>query len=126
MKAVFLRVAPYGDDALHLPVADIESAALYYERVFGFQVVSRQAAPYPAAVLARDAIEIGLAQNGGDPTQEGCFFEVDSLDAAFAELEARGARPGAIGQQRVNGLLHRTFFVVAPDGLCFMIGQPQR
>jgi hypothetical protein len=59
-------VAPYGDDALNLPVAYIESAAAYYERVFGFHVVSRQAAPHPAVVLARDDIEIGLAQSGGD------------------------------------------------------------
>lgn len=125
MKARFLRAVPYADDALNLPVADVESAALYYERAFGFRIGNRLAIPNPTILLARDQVEIGVTENGGDPTQEGCFFEVDNLDAAFAELEANGAKPGIIDEQVINGMPHRAFFVVAPDGLCFMIGQPQ-
>jgi lactoylglutathione lyase len=126
MKAVFLTAVPYADDALNLPVASVESAVPYYEGTFGFRVVSRRSDPHPAAILARDGIEIGLAENGGDPTQEGCFFAVDDVDAAFEELTRNGAKPGGIKSCKVNGTPHRAFFVVAPDGLCYMIGQPQR
>lgn len=123
MKAVFLTAVPYADDALALPVADVEGAIPFYEQALGFRVAMRRETPHPAAVLSRDGIEIGLAQNGGDPTQEGCFFEVDDLDAAFAELAANGAKPGIAGDQTINGRSYRAFFVIAPDGLCFMIAQ---
>ena len=66
MRAVFKTVAPYGDDALDLPVRDVEAAIPYYERTFGFRVVSRQSSPHQAVVLARDDIQIGLAENGGE------------------------------------------------------------
>lgn len=123
MKAVFKNVKPYADDALNLPVKDVESAIPYYERTFGFRVVSRQASPHSLAILARDGIQIGLAENGGDPTQEGCFFEVDNVEAAYAEINGRSPEPGAIKVHRSNGRQHHAFFVVAPDGLCYMVAQ---
>jgi len=76
MKAVFLRAAPYGADALNLPVADVDGAVPFYEYKLGFRLVSHQSNPVKRAVLARDNVEIGLAENGGDSSQEGCFFEV--------------------------------------------------
>ncbi len=124
MKAVFKRVKPYADDALNLPVADVGSAIPYYERTFGFRVVSREAAPHARAVLERDDIQIGLAENGGDPSQEGCFFEVDNVEAAYAEINGEMPKPGAIGLQPMNGRQFHAFFVVAPDGLCYLIAQP--
>ncbi len=35
-------------------------------------------------------MQLGLAENGGDPTQDGCFFEVDDVEKAFVELRANG------------------------------------
>jgi catechol 2,3-dioxygenase-like lactoylglutathione lyase family enzyme len=122
-KAVFKSAKPYADDALNLPVKDVESAIPYYERTFGFRVVSRQASPHALAILARDGVQIGLAENGGDPKQEGCFFEVDDVEAAYAEINGRSTEPGAIKVHRANGRHYRAFFVVAPDGLCYMIAQ---
>src|SRR5690348_16353934 len=90
MKALFLTAAPYADDAMNLPVQDVDMAIPYYQKVFGFRVVSRQDAPHKSVILARDDIQIGLAENGGDPTQEGCFFEVDNVETAFAELKSNG------------------------------------
>ena len=90
-KAHFKRASPYVIDAMNLPVADVESAIPYYEETFGFRVVSRQDAPVKSAVLARDEIQIGLAENGGDPSQEGCYFEVDNVEAAYEEI--KGTRP---------------------------------
>src|SRR5260370_1296894 len=89
MKAVYKRVAPYADDAMNLPVKDVDAAIPYYEKTFGFRVVARSDAPHESVVLARDNIQIGLAENGGDPTQEGCFFEVDDVEAAFEEIKGK-------------------------------------
>src|SRR5262245_13989260 len=90
MKAVFKSASPYADNALNLPVQDVDTAIPYYEKIFGLRVVSRQDSPQKSVILERDSIQIGLAENGGDPTQEGCFFEVDSVEAAFAELKSNG------------------------------------
>jgi len=127
MKAVFKTASPYLDDAMNLPVENVETAIPFYETVMGFQVVSRIDEPFKSAVLGRDAIQIGLAENGGDPTQDGCFFEVDNLEAAFAELKANG-----LGKEEANFRVdqhgttaYRVFFVVAPDGLCYCLGERQ-
>lgn len=123
-RAVYKRAAPYADDALNLPVANVATAIPYYERTFGFQVIERHDTPVARAVLARDEIQIGLVENGGDPTNEGCFFEVDDVDAAFAEIKGRAPAPGDIPVEDANGEPCRAFFVIAPDGLCYMIAQP--
>jgi lactoylglutathione lyase len=124
-KAIFKRAVPYKDDALNLPVANVAAAAGFYEQIFGFRLISIGDKPHKHVVLARDQIQIGLAENGGDPTQEGCFFEVDNLDAAFAEIKSRKPDVSAPKMEKVNGRTFKAFFVVAPDGLCYMIGQPQ-
>src|SRR5882762_2539721 len=127
LRASFLSASPYADDAMNLPVDNVDSAIPYYEKTFGFRVVSREDAPHKSVVLARDNIQIGLAENGGDPTQEGCFFEVDNAEAAFAELRANG-----LGQEEANYRVDqhgdksfKVFFVVAPDGLCYCLGERQ-
>ena len=125
MKAVFKCAVPYADDAMNLPVADIEPAVPYYEKTFGFRVASRQDAPHKAVVLARDNIQIGLAENGGDPTQEGCFFEVDNVTAAFEEIKGKRPAESDFRLDQQGDTSYRVFFEVAPDGLCYMIGERQ-
>ena len=127
MKAVFKTAYPYLEDAMNLPVENLEAAIPFYETVMGFQVVSRKDAPSKSAVLARDDIQIGLAENGGDPTQEGCFFEVDNVAAAFEELKSNGLQKEEAGFS-IEGdgdTSYRAFFVVAPDGLCYCLGERQ-
>lgn len=125
MKAVFKSVWPYQDDPMNLPVADLDAAVPYYETVMGFSVKSRTDSPIKSAILQRDEIEIGLAENGGDPTQDGCFFGVDSVEAAFAELKANGFAKEEAGYRvdKYGDKSFRVFFVVAPDGLCYCIGE---
>jgi len=140
MKALFKTAKPYQEDAMNLPVENVEIAISFYETIMGFQVVSRKEAPYKSVVLARDDIQIGLAENGSDPTQDGCFFEVDSAEAAFAELKANGltAHPSWIERKspeqreeagfridRHGATSFKVFFVVAPDGLCYCLGERQ-
>ena len=76
-QAILKNAWPYQQDRMNLPVADLETALPFYETILGFQLVLRSETPHRSAVLERDGIEIGLAENGGDPTQDGCFFEVD-------------------------------------------------
>ena len=38
MKAVFKTVVPYLEDAMNLPVENLETAIPFYETVMGFQV----------------------------------------------------------------------------------------
>lgn len=124
-KAVFKTASPYMQDAMNLPVENLEEAIPFYETIMGFQVVSQQDAPCKSAILARDDIQIGLAENGGDPTQEGCFFEVDDVEAAFNELKNNGLEnddPNYRIDQHGDKSF-RIFFVIAPDELCYCLGQ---
>ena len=125
-KAIFKSAAPYAADKMNLPVADVKSATPFYEQVMGFSVVSAGDNPYKSVILARDDIQIGLAENGGDPSQEGCFFEVDNVEIAFAELKANGLDrddPKFSTETFEGGHSYKVFFVVAPDGLCYCIGE---
>ncbi|PWT90389.1 MAG: glyoxalase [Blastocatellia bacterium] len=125
MKAVFKRAVPYKKDALNLPVENVDEAVPYYEKKFALEVVTREDKPQKRAILKRDLIQIGLVENGGDPSQEGCFFEVDNVEVAFEELNGRQGEEKDFDFQTINGVRYKAFFVVAPDGLCYMISEPQ-
>ena len=121
---LFKRAAGYQGDPLNLPVANVDEAVPFYEQRLGFRVVERREAPMRAAILERDGVHIGLVENGGDPTQDASFFEVTSVDAVFEELTRRGLTLTAPRVQTSPGGPIRAFFVVAPDGLCYMLGEP--
>ena len=127
MKAEFLNASPYADDAMNLPVQDVDMAIPFYEKIFGFRIVSRLDEPHKSVTLARDSIQIGLAENGGDPSQEGCFFEVDNVEAAFAELKTNGLekKEADFRIDKHGDTAWKVFFVVAPDGLCYCLGERQ-
>ena len=128
MRSVFKTVWPYQGDAMNLPVENVDDAIPFYESVMGFQVAARHDTPNKSAVLARDDIKIGLAENGGDPTQDGCFFEVDNAETAFAELRANGFQKDdpAFRIDQYGDKRFKVFFVVAPDGLCYCLGERQQ
>lgn len=127
MKAVFKTAYPYQKDKMNLPVKNLETALPFYEAVMGFRVVSRKDSPCRSAFLGRDDIQIGLAENGGDPEQDGCFFEVDNAEAAFAELKSNGLQQKDAGfrSDRYGDTAYKVFFVSAPDGLCYCLGERQ-
>jgi hypothetical protein len=62
----------------------------------------RKIRPLSQPWLGRDEIKIGLAENGGDPTQDGCFFEVDNAESAFAELKANGLEKESLNLAHKN------------------------
>jgi predicted enzyme related to lactoylglutathione lyase len=127
VKATLQKAFGYQGDELHLPVRDLTAAVPFYESVLGFAVRSQSDTPYKSAVLARDDIQIGLAENGGDPTQDGCAFHVKDLDALFAEFNANGLdmKLSDIDVEQRDGVSWKVFYVVAPDGLCYWFGESQ-
>ena len=125
VKAKFTRAAPYKDDVMNLPVESVNDAVSYYEKVMGCSVVCRSEDPHQSAVLERDGIQFGLAENGGDPTQEGAFFEVNDVEATFEEFKSNGLEKDEANYRvdKHGEKSFRVFFVVAPDKLCYCFGE---
>ena len=127
MPGILRKAFGYQGDTMNLPVADVAAAVTFYEKVLGFTVVSRGTTPHASAVLARDDVQMGLVESGGDPTQDGCAFHVDGLTDLLAEFHGRGhaKKPDAIGVEEMDGASWNVFYVVAPDGLCYWFGEKQ-
>jgi lactoylglutathione lyase len=127
VKGTVQKAFGYQGDNMHLPARDLDAAVPFYETVLGFRVLSRSDTPHKAAVLARDDVQIGLAENGGDSTQDGCAFHVKDLESLFAEFKANGLHKELSEfkiEKHDNGVW-RVFYVVAPDGLCYWFGERQ-
>lgn len=123
-KAIYKNAWPYQKDKMNLPVKNLDEAIPFYETQLGFKLKSKGDTPIKSAVLSRNEIEIGLAENGGDPTQDGCFFEVDNVVTAAAELEANGlAKISDFRMDKHGETSWKVFFIIAPDGLCYCIGE---
>jgi catechol 2,3-dioxygenase-like lactoylglutathione lyase family enzyme len=125
MKPILEKASGYQGDNMRLPVRDLAAALPFYETVLGFRVMSRSDSPHNSAVLARDQVQIGLVENGGDPTQDGCAFHVTGLAALFAEFKANGLQKelSEFGVEKHGGGAWKVFYVVAPDGLCYWFGE---
>ncbi len=117
----------YQGDNMNLPVQDVDTALPFYQNVLGFQVLSRSESPHKAAVLGRDQIQIRLAENDGDPSQDGCAFHVTDIDSLLAEFKANGLQKeiSDFSYEQRGDATWKVFFVVAPDGLCYWFGERQ-
>ena len=126
-KVIYKNAWPYQQDKMNLPVENLDTSLEFYETIMGFEKIAQSVTPHKSATLKRDEIEIGLSENGGDPTQDGCFFEVNNVEDAFKELKANGLNREnpEIDFHKHGTTLWRVFFVVAPDGLCYCIGERQ-
>jgi len=127
MKGTLEKAFGYQGDPMNLPVRDLDTALPFYESVLGFRLRSRGDTPHKSAVLARDQVEIGLVENGGDPSQDGCAFHVRDLEALSAEFKANGLQKevSEFSTERHDDLPWKVFYVVAPDGLCYWFGERQ-
>jgi lactoylglutathione lyase len=126
-KATLEKAWGYQGDNMNLPVPDLDAALPFYETVLGFRLQSRSDTPHKSAVLARDQVQVGLAENGGDPTQDGCAFHVKDLESLFAEFNANGLQKelSAFDIEQHDDVAWKVFYVVAPDGLCYWFGERQ-
>jgi catechol 2,3-dioxygenase-like lactoylglutathione lyase family enzyme len=127
MNAELTKVFGYQGDPMNLPVASVDAAIPFYETVLGFTVLSRSDAPHRSAVLGRDGIQMRLAENGGDPSQDGCAFHVNDVVSLFEEFKAKGLNQGqpTFDTETHGGTAFKVFYVVAPDGLCYWFGERQ-
>jgi catechol 2,3-dioxygenase-like lactoylglutathione lyase family enzyme len=127
VKGTLETASGYQGDHMNLPVGDVDAAVAFYETVLGFRVLTRCTIPQKSAVLGRDAVQIGLAENGGDPTQDGCVFHVKRLNALFDEFKANGLQKqlSDFTVEQHGGIAWNVFYVVAPDGLCYWFGERQ-
>ena len=125
MTGTLRKAFGYQGNSMILPVPDLDAALPFYEHTLGFRVRSRGEVPHRRAVLGRDDVEIGLAENGGDPTQDGCAFHVSAVEALRDEFRAKGLDKelSALKTERRDGADWKVFFVVAPDGLCYWFGE---
>jgi|SRR5215203_2367962 len=126
MKATLMTAWGYQGDNMKLPVADVEAATPFYESVLGFKAVSRSDSPHKSVVLGRDAVQMRLIENGGDPSQDGCAFQVNDVTALLEEFKSHGLQKelSDLGtEEREDGSSWKVFFVVAPDGLCYWFGE---
>jgi len=117
----------YQGNNMNLPVPDVTAALPFYERILGFRVMSRSETPCRSAVLARDQVQIGLAENGGDSTQDGCAFHVKDVEGLFAEFKANGLEKelSQFDVEQHGEASWKVFYIVAPDGLCYWFGERQ-
>ena len=106
MKGTLEKAFGYQGDNMNLPVQDLSAALEFYQTVLGFRLVSRSETPHKTAVLARDSVQIGLAENGGDPTQDGCAFHVANLELLRLPCcQPRVAAPGVSGRRAPEAAL---------------------
>ena len=127
-RAVYLYAWPYKEGRrMDLPVQNLDKAAPFYTNVFNFREVSRSGTPVSSVVFERDNVQIAITENGGDPSQEGCFFEVDNVETAIKELQLNGLKKDIadMGIEKHGETSWKVFYVIAPDGLCYCIGQRQ-
>ena len=127
MKGTLEKAFGYQGNNMQLPVKDVSAAVPFYETVLGFRVLSRSDTPHNSAVLARDDVQIGLVENGGDSTQDGCAFHVRDLASLFAEFNAKGLNKelSEFNIESHGDAAWKVFYVVAPDGLCYWFGERQ-
>lgn len=122
--AKLLSAYGYQGDAMNLPVADVDAALPFYMEKLGFSVVGRSNDPVKKAVLDRDGVEFAIAENGGDPEQDGCAFHTDDVHALRDEFRSNGLNISEIKPEtREDGSKFHVFFVIAPDGLCYWFGE---
>ncbi|MTI03376.1 VOC family protein [Roseibium sp. RKSG952] len=82
-----------------IPVADMDRAIEFYQRVFGFELNRQMVDGYEMAFFPRSDDQAGLsgALAKGDvykPSQTGCilYFAVDDIDEALRRSESEGAK----------------------------------
>lgn len=127
MRATLEKAFGYQGDNMNLPVRDLAASLPFYETVLGFRMLSRSDTPPKSALLGRDLVQIGLAENGGDSTQDGCAFHVSGLESLFAEFNANGLHKelSEFDMEQHDDVAWKVFYVVAPDGLCYWFGERQ-
>ncbi len=94
-------------------VRDIEAALAYYVEKLGFRIAFRFQDSY--AIVARDAVEIGLGVGRVDDCGHGaCYVKLQGVDLLYREFQAGGVPMARELKDESYGM--REFQVADPDG----------
>jgi len=125
-KAIFKRAVPYADDAMNLPVADVDAAIPYYERPLGFassqDLRRRTSRSCSRATRFRSAWQRTVAIR----RRKVVILKSTTSKLLFAEIKGKQPADGDLKINKHGDSASKVFFAIAPDGLCYMIGQPSR
>lgn len=119
----FVQVTPF----LHVP--DIDAAVAFFRDVLGF-TVGLEGGGY--AYVEREGCGVRMLQNVGEDgaprgnRRFGCYFDVDDVDALYAELKPRldGLPPGDVHGPADKPYGQRELLVLGPDGNVIAFGCP--
>ena len=106
MSGFLCRAFGYQGNAMNLPVGDVASASTYYQTKLGFRVRTGSDTSHRSVVLTRDAVEMQLIENGGDPSQDGCAFHVTDVESLLAEFQANGVNISGLAGRAADAGLH--------------------
>lgn len=121
--SLFQGAHAYCGDIYALPVEDLDITAEWYASAFGMQEVDRYIDPDPTIVLERGEVKIGFSINGRDPSNDGAVIDVSDIEQARSEMRSAGVKIRNWRIEKHDSERYQVFFVVAPDGLCFLIRQ---
>ena len=111
-----------GVDFICIPTRDFDAAAEFYDKVLGLEV-SKRWGTMPAGEFETGSLTIALMQSDAfgiefQPHTHPVALHVDDVEAARAELEARGVAFGA--ETMDSGVCHMAHFK-DPDGNSLML-----
>lgn len=111
-----------GVDFICVPTRDFDAAAEFYDKVLGLEV-SKRWGSMPAGEFETGSLTIALMQSDAfgiefQPHTHPIALHVDDVEAARAELEARGVTFGADTMD--SGVCHMAHFK-DPDGNSLML-----
>ena len=123
--STFKAVFPIGNsNVLKLPVPNLVESIQFYEKNLGFTLQEKRGGDSQTAILRRDEVEIGLTENGDDPWQHSCYFQVSDLVALYEELKNTDVLDLSEIQEVYDENGHYfTFFLRDADGLCYCVGE---
>jgi catechol 2,3-dioxygenase-like lactoylglutathione lyase family enzyme len=107
-------------EEIALPVADLERARAYWERL-GFVAAAEGSAPWPHLSLTSDTLSLGLYLTRELPGPT-LVFSSDTPAAVRAQLVAAGIEPGAPLPRVLDPDTH--LLLAAPDGTPLLVAPP--
>ena len=126
MAAVYLRARPYAADAMNLPVATSSRPCPFTKGSWdsgSSSARTRRAGPPSWGATPSASV---WPRTAATPPRRGASSRSTTWKAPGAELRGNGLTSASdFRVDRYGETAYRVFFVVAPDGLCYCLGERQ-
>jgi catechol 2,3-dioxygenase-like lactoylglutathione lyase family enzyme len=123
----YLSIYAIAGDPASMPVHDLSASIPFYENTFGFKVDSKTAV---SATFVRDDVKWTIVEDTTRSSLDASLhFGVDDAVGAREEIVASGCeklprcRVTELKIWEEEDMKMNSFNVIAPDGLCFSVGQ---